>query len=156
MLKNVNHIGNAASLQQHTGARLWASKEDIPYIYGEAERHGIKKFLGPVMKIKKPEGIEAYAKGLKIGDIEVIPTPGHTPGHVCLLYNDILFAGDLAAYMGGRLKPLPAFMNWDMSALKDPIRMLNAFPFRWICPAHGKPVERDGKWEHLYRKSSTS
>ncbi len=33
---------------------------------------------------------------LKLGDltIEIIHTPGHTPGGICLLYSDILFSGD--------------------------------------------------------------
>jgi glyoxylase-like metal-dependent hydrolase (beta-lactamase superfamily II) len=91
---DVDHIGNAKFLQKETGATLWAPKEDIPYILGDKSRPGIKKVATFLMRVKKPEKVEAYTDQ-KIDDIKIIPTPGHTPGHVSFLYKDILFAGDL-------------------------------------------------------------
>jgi len=83
---DADRIGNAASLQKETGATLWASKEDIPYIRGDKNRPGVKK-LGSLylrgMGVKKPEKIRSY-NDFKIDDIEIISTPGHTP-RTCIL-----------------------------------------------------------------------
>ena len=77
----MDHIGNAALLQKETGATLWASKEDIPYIRGDKSRPGVKK-LGSLylsvsdffMRVKKPEKIKSY-NDHKMDDLEIIPTP---------------------------------------------------------------------------------
>jgi glyoxylase-like metal-dependent hydrolase (beta-lactamase superfamily II) len=137
---DLDHIGNAAKLEELTGASLWASDLDRLCILGETDRPGFKKFLPYVMPVKKPVSINAYPENGKLNDITVIPTPGHTPGHVCLLYEDILFAGDLIENKRGSIIPYPSFWNWDSSLLQDSIKDLSNYAFRWICPAHGDPI----------------
>lgn len=139
---DLDHIGNAAILARLTGAKLWASKEDKPYILGETQRPGFKKYLSYLFKSEKPTAISTYIEGKKIGGIEVVPTPGHTPGHVCLLFEDVIFAGDLVKCKKDRLIPYPSNWNWNTSVLKDSIRKLTQYTFKWICPAHGRPTER--------------
>ena len=77
---DIDHIGSAAFLERATGAKVWAPKEDIPYITGELKRPGFKKIIASIAKIKLPENIQAYGKDQKIGAIQVILAPGHTPG----------------------------------------------------------------------------
>ena len=147
---DVDHIGSLAFMQQATGAKIWASKEDIPYIYGEKSRPGIKKLISYIMRVKKPENVNHYPENGKIGDVEVIPSPGHTPGHVCLLYKDVLFIGDLFRTSNGEVSPMGSFMNWDDSVLKQSIAKIDNYDFKWICPAHGGPIKRDGQLKELY------
>lgn len=142
-----DHIGNAAMLEQATGAAVWASAVDIPYIYGQKTRPGIKKYISFFMKAPPPTHINPYPDDHRLGEVQVIATPGHTPGHVCLLYQDVLFAGDLLASSKGQVKPSPALMNWDQTKLMESIRMITTFSFQWICPAHGLPVERGNQME---------
>jgi len=148
---DIDHIGNAALLQQATGATLWASKEDIPYIYGDVNRPGVKglfSFLSFFMRFKKPENLKSYGND-KIDDVEVIATPGHTPGHVCLIYKDVLFAGDLVRSSKGQLQTIASFMNVDEDAIKESIKKLDGYSFNWVCPAHGEPVKRVNVWKQL-------
>jgi glyoxylase-like metal-dependent hydrolase (beta-lactamase superfamily II) len=147
---DIDHIGNAAFLQQATGASLWASKEDIPYIYGDVNRPGIKKFLSFFMRVEKPKDINSYGNG-GIDGVGVISTPGHTPGHVCLLYKDVLFAGDLVRSNKGELNTLASFMNVNDDTIMESIKKLDSYSFNWICPAHGEPVKRDGLWKRLLK-----
>ena len=147
---DIDHVGNLALLENETDASIWASKGDIPYICDEKSRHGIKKYLSFIMRAKKPKNIQPYPEEQRIGDIEIIPTPGHTPGHVCLLYNNVLFVGDLFRSSKGQLKPMRSFMNWDESILKDSIKKISDYDFEWICPAHGEPIRRDEQLEQLY------
>jgi len=146
---DIDHIGNLALLEKQTGASIWASKEDIHYIYGDKSRPGIKRFVSLIMRAKKPGKINEYNENQEMGDIEVIPTPGHTPGHVCLLYKDVLFVGDLVKTSKGQLSTLASFMNWDDSLLRESINNISNYDFEWICPAHGEPVERNNKWESI-------
>jgi glyoxylase-like metal-dependent hydrolase (beta-lactamase superfamily II) len=151
----VDRIGNAALLQKETGATLWASKEDIPYILGDKSRPGVKK-LGSLylsvsdffMRVKKPEKIKAY-NDHKIDDIEIIPTPGHTPGHVSFLYKDILFAGDLVRNSNGVLKMAPAIMNADEELIKESILKMSEYSFKWVCPCNGEFLEVKDQWKQL-------
>ncbi len=145
---DVDHIGNATLLQKETGATLWASKKDIPYILGDKSRPGIKKVASFLMRVKKPEKIKSY-NDQKIDDIEIIPTPGHTPGHVSFLYKDILFAGDLVRNSNGVLKKLPKMGNSDEKSLNESILKMSKYSFKWVCPAHGEPLEVKDKWKQL-------
>ena len=144
---DVDHIGNLALLEAETGAKVWASKEDIPYICGEKNREGIKRLVSVIMRVKKPENINSYPEDQKIGDTKVIPTPGHTPGHVCLLYNDVLFAGDLIRTSNAQVGPMSSFMDWNTDLSKESAKKVANLSFNWICPAHGEPVERNNRGE---------
>lgn len=146
---DLDHIGSAEKLRKLTGATLWASKEDIPYITGETHRPGFKKFLPYIFRVKRPQVVTPYTRGSKIAQVEIISTPGHTKGHVCLLYEDVLFAGDLVENKKGQLSAYPSFWNWNTAVLKDSIKKLNNYNFNWVCPAHGKPVKRGEQWAQL-------
>jgi glyoxylase-like metal-dependent hydrolase (beta-lactamase superfamily II) len=147
---DVDHVGSVAFLQQATGAKVWASEDDIPYINGEKNREGIKRLVSFIMRVKKPEKINPYSENHKILDIEINPTPGHTPGHVCLFYKNILFAGDLVRTSNGHIGSMKSFMNWDTSMSKESIKRVADYDFKWICPAHGEPIKRNGQWKQLY------
>src|SRR5690242_20285468 len=82
---DVDHIGNAKALQQESGAKLWAPQEDLPYILGQRNREGLKRLIQAFVKVETPQIDATYAPGQRIGGIEIIPTPGHTPGHVSFL-----------------------------------------------------------------------
>lgn len=144
---DVDHIGNAEQLQTATGATLWASEGDLPYIHGDVSRPGIKRIIGTLVRPKRPEVDRTYQAGQKIGSLEVIPTPGHTPGHVSLLYGDILFAGDLVTTSKGRIKPSPSVMTWDKAQLRSSLKTVGKMNFDWVCPAHGRPVHRENMWD---------
>lgn len=146
---DVDHIGNAYALQQASGAKLWAPQEDAPYILGQRNRPGVKRLIQTLIKVEKPQIDETYTPGQKIGGIEVIPTPGHTPGHVSFLSDGTLFSGDLVTSSKDKLRPAPAFITWDKAVLKRSLNEVKHFSFDWVCPAHGEPVHRGNLWDAL-------
>lgn len=149
---DVDHIGNANFLKDMTGAFLWASSKDIPYIMGEANRPGLKRIIQTIVRLKKPPIDKSYEDDQRFGDIEVINAPGHTPGHVVLTYNKVLFAGDLFKEKEGKLMILPKFMNWNDDTLKKSLRMIKDMEFDWICPSHGSPFKRNAEWKNFISK----
>jgi glyoxylase-like metal-dependent hydrolase (beta-lactamase superfamily II) len=147
---DMDHIGSLAFLEQETSAKIWASNEDIPVICGKKNRDGIKRLIKYFIRIKKPKNITPYPENQRIGDIEIIPTPGHTRGHVCLLYKDILFVGDLLRTSNGKLTHMHSLMNWNDTLLNESIAKIAKYDFKWICPAHGEPIKNDGQLNDLY------
>jgi glyoxylase-like metal-dependent hydrolase (beta-lactamase superfamily II) len=146
---DVDHIGSAAYLQQATSAQVWASQTDLPFILGQKPRPGIKRIASLLMPAEIPVNVSAFPPENKLEGIRIIPTPGHTPGHVCLLYKDVLFAGDLVVSFKGKLSLSPGIMTLDMSQVKESAHQVAALPFYWICPAHGAPIERGQLWDQM-------
>lgn len=146
---DVDHIGNAKQLQAATGATLWAPEADLPYIHGEKSRAGLRKLTQLLMRVDTPHIEHTYQAGQTIGDLEVIPTPGHTEGHVSVRAGDSLFAGDLVTSSKGKLKPSPGILTTDKEALRLSLKRVGELKFDWVCPAHGLPVARGNLWETL-------
>jgi len=108
----------------------------------------------------KPRGMFPGAKttpdrtfepGDTIGSLEVLASPGHTPGHVALLdHRDrTLFCGDAFSTLGGvattarvnPLFPLPGLATWDKPTALESARSLRTREVKALAPGHGPIVE---------------
>jgi glyoxylase-like metal-dependent hydrolase (beta-lactamase superfamily II) len=79
---------------------------------------------------------------LRPGDTRctVIPTPGHSPGSICL-YNEeekVLISGDTLFNMGVGRTDLP---GGDTDQLADSIRRLASLDIDYVLPGHGEMVK---------------
>jgi glyoxylase-like metal-dependent hydrolase (beta-lactamase superfamily II) len=72
-------------------------------------------------------------------DLLLIPTPGHTAGSVCLLYQDFLFTGDHLWWNPAKRRlSASRTYNWhSWTQQLDSLEKLLAFDFRWVLPGHG-------------------
>lgn len=92
-----------------------------------------------------------FEPGERIGSLEVVAAPGHTPGHVALLdvRDRTLLCGDAFSTLGGvetcaRTNPrfpLPAFATWHRPTALESARRLRALEPSALAPGHGKVVE---------------
>jgi len=84
------------------------------------------------------EGEEAVPLG---NDFIIIPTPGHTKGHMVLLYrNHFLFTGD-HVWWSDRYSGLNSSkdLNWySWPKQVESVRKLLMHDFEWILPGHGR------------------
>ncbi len=91
---HVDHIGAVAEIQQATGAEICIHRDDVALV----ENAGIQaSFFN--LRVPAPFKINQYIKDgdeLQVGELTfcVMETPGHSPGGVCYLCQDHLFAGD--------------------------------------------------------------
>ncbi|MDO4535587.1 MAG: MBL fold metallo-hydrolase [Clostridium perfringens] len=138
---DIDHIGNAKKLQEITGASLWCSKEEYPYIEKIKKRQGLKVIINQIIKAEKPTNFKFYKSSECINEIKPILTPGHTEGHTIFQYKDVLFVGDLLKVKDGDIRLMPKIMNWNENEAKRSISILKDLNFKWLCPAHGNPVE---------------
>ncbi|MEZ0361370.1 MAG: MBL fold metallo-hydrolase [Hydrogenobacter sp.] len=82
---------------------------------------------------------------VNIGDFTLIPTPGHTAGHMVLLYKKFLFCGDHIWYSPAkkRLWASKEYCWYSWSEQLKSIKKLLDFRFEWILPGHGRSVKMD-------------
>jgi glyoxylase-like metal-dependent hydrolase (beta-lactamase superfamily II) len=72
---------------------------------------------------------------LKIPELKILKTSGHSPGGICILYNDVLFSGDTLFHRGtlGRTD-LPGSDDIDM---KKSLKKIKKLKFKILAPGHG-------------------
>src|SRR5256714_5844233 len=89
-------------------------------------------------------GVEVVVEGQETiqldKDLLVIPTPGHTRGHMVFLYKKkFLFTGDHLAWSPARKSltafPSVAWYSWTRQT-ESMSRLLN-YDFEWVLPGHG-------------------
>ncbi len=92
--------------------------------------------------------------GDRVGSLEVVPAPGHTPGHAALLdvRDRTLIAGDAYSSLGGVATtaranprfPLPALATWDRPTALRSARELRALDPARLAVGHGPVVDAPG------------
>lgn len=89
-----DHIGANAYLVEKTGAELLIHEKDVPLL-AQSERHA-ELFGLSVVPSPAPTRTLVGGEELSVGElrIQIIHTPGHSPGGICLLVDGHLFAGD--------------------------------------------------------------
>lgn len=82
-------------------------------------------------------------------DMEIIETPGHTPGHIAVLdpAAGILVAGDALNTRGGSLNSASADPDFteDLSLADESVRKMAGLDFDIVLVGHGEPILEDGK-----------
>jgi glyoxylase-like metal-dependent hydrolase (beta-lactamase superfamily II) len=117
------HAGSAARVARGTGVRIYVHPLDMCYLDGReppllppGRRGQLVAALGRVVDLC-PAVFRLDPLVDKVGSLEPIPTPGHSPGHVCLLHRED------AALLSGDARPPDV-------------------PYRHLLPGHGAPTER--------------
>lgn len=91
---HIDHIAGNRAVQEATGARILIHADDAGRL-GDGQLNGSFLFG---MDIISPQADRLLKHGdsIEVGylQLEVIHTPGHTPGGICLLIGDLLFSGD--------------------------------------------------------------
>ena len=121
-----DHINGSASLRETTGATIAIHSAEKSNITAAKE-------VG--------EGDIISLNGI---DLEVVHTPGHSPGHICLYIRKdrIMFSGDQVVGLGTTAIHPPL---GDMAQYIDSLRKLLTYDIELICPGHGTPIRNPRK-----------
>ncbi len=130
-----DHVGGNGKVREHTGAELLVHEKDVPYL-SRAATVAVK--YGAISEDSPPpDRFLEDGMVLSFGDyrLEVIHTPGHTPGGSCLyiagegiiLTGDTLFAEGVGRtdFPGGSHQTLIESIRTRLMTLPDAVR---AFP----------------------------
>ena len=129
---HIDHIGAVAQLARATGARVLLGQADLP-----AARDGQVNLAAMMGLPFEPFQAQPYGESVALGAtrLTVIPTPGHTPGGVCLFDGAHLFCGD-TLFAGGVGRT--DFPGGSFADLRGSILRLYALPGDPAAlPGHG-------------------
>jgi len=133
---HVDHISALKEVREATGAEVMIHKDDAGMLTSPAQN--LSLFMGSMLKFKEADRLLEDGEKIKVGNVtlEVIHTPGHTPGGICLKVGNDLISGDtLFAGSVGRSD----FPGGDHNVLINSIKTkLLAFPDETkVYPGHG-------------------
>ena len=143
------------------GARLMflTHKDDIADHASFAKKFGCERVMHADDGAERL-GIERVIEGgesLQLDrDLILIPVPGHTRGHVVMLYkNKFLFTGDHLAWSPTR-ETLTAFRSvawYSWPKQTRSMQRLLDYDFEWVLPGHGRIHHdtKEGMHKHLER-----
>lgn len=131
-----DHIGANGHVVEATGAELLIHQDELPLLRGAAEHaamYGLAASASP-----EPHRLLHGGEQLQIGDLQlqVIHTPGHSPGGICLLTEDTLFSGD-ALFAGsiGRTDLPGGSQEQLVRGIRE--KLLTLPPETSVYPGHG-------------------
>ncbi|MGC9325202.1 MAG: MBL fold metallo-hydrolase [Desulfomonilia bacterium] len=119
---------------------ITAFRNSTQFTMSEIDFQYIKELAGSFYKIPEPDFF------LKPGDLtvgslqfQVISTPGHTPGSICLYWpeHEVLFTGDVVFDQGIGRTDLP---GGSSSELKESILKIQKLPVQYLLTGHGNIV----------------
>lgn len=135
---HIDHILYAGELKNETGALLCIHHDDLS-LYSDSTVNGYDLFGFNIDVLKLPP--DYFIKDgdkLPLGDslLEIIHTPGHSPGGVCVLFGNMLFTGDTLFQLsigrtdlfGGSLQKLMESVKTRLFTLDDAVV---------VYPGHG-------------------
>jgi glyoxylase-like metal-dependent hydrolase (beta-lactamase superfamily II) len=155
---DLDHFGGLAALQNATGARTYASQIEADAIAkGESSRKAnppgfslrrlLFTLLSPFFKVQPFQVDEILRDGQilpALGGLQVVDTPGHTPGHISLFAPSlgVLFCGDSMVAGEKGLRHSRPGVTWDETKARESERKQAALGARIVCSGHG-PVVMD-------------
>lgn len=102
----------------------------------------------------KTKPTRTITPGETVGSLQVVASPGHTPGHVSFFdpRDGTLYSGDAYSTLGGVATsakmnprfPLPGFATWHKPTELESAKALRALEPARLAPGHGKVVENPG------------
>jgi glyoxylase-like metal-dependent hydrolase (beta-lactamase superfamily II) len=150
---DLDHVGGLTDLGGLT-ATIHVGAGDAPYVAGDRsppafDRKGLFQRLSGLFVDPPGNPVESVADGDRVGSFTVFETPGHTPGHVAYVSEELSLGvlGDLVREDGGRLAASPWFLSADTGAVRDSVRDLSGRSpdFEAAAMGHGTPFSRGGK-----------
>jgi glyoxylase-like metal-dependent hydrolase (beta-lactamase superfamily II) len=89
-----DHIGAVAPLARATGAPVYCPREELAVMKNPEEFFGA--MFGPVEGWEAEHALDGGQRLQLAGfDVDVLATPGHSPGHVTFVIDGALFSGDV-------------------------------------------------------------
>lgn len=155
------HLGGLATLKRLSGAPVYGHEWEADIISGDRPMQNPSLFAfnpiqsWPITTIgqlvgrwNQHEGVpvdQLIDEGDKVGPLEVLHTPGHTPGHLAFYWPErkALFTGD-AFVTWPSIVP-----GWDSTMLNEPeswetLDRLTTLDVEVIGPGHGDSISENG------------
>jgi glyoxylase-like metal-dependent hydrolase (beta-lactamase superfamily II) len=133
---HIDHICSVDDLRKETGAKVYAHEEEKEWLADS--NLNLSSFVGESVEYRAADCLLKDGDKLKAGGLllEVIHTPGHTPGSISIKIGDNIFTGDTLFKEGiGRTDlPMGSYENIIVSIKKRLLKLGSGFR---VFPGHG-------------------
>jgi glyoxylase-like metal-dependent hydrolase (beta-lactamase superfamily II) len=141
-----DHVGSLDTLKERLGGEAEVLMPEVDARIHAGEKVVDGKLPGSWPKLRtRPDVL--LAGGDRVGSLEVVPSPGHSPGHVAFVdtRDRTLIAGDVFTTYGGAAVsnhfhlrfPLAAMATWDRDLDLESARRLRALDPALLAVGHG-------------------
>jgi glyoxylase-like metal-dependent hydrolase (beta-lactamase superfamily II) len=159
---HLDHTGGLAKLRAATTASTAAHAQEASYIrtgttppFDRSTRAGL--WCDRLLRFGFPRAAvdEVLTDGQMLplaGGLQVVHTPGHTPGHICLLHlsSKVLIVGDALYHFNGRIT-WPSYATCsDFAAAKRSATLLGDLDYEVAGFGHGPEIPGDAQ-QHVRR-----
>jgi len=151
---HLDHIGGLPALKKMTPARVAVHKDDLSEDESGLPYPG---YLRRMMKLPlvslfrplvyaRPGDVDIQLAGGEVlpplGGLEVIHTPGHTPGGISLFSAErkLLIVGDMLNTRHRDIIPPAKMVSSDLPQAIEEVKRLAQLDFDTLCCGHGRPV----------------
>lgn len=135
-----DHVSANASVKKRTGALVLVHEQDASLLSSLGLGSEVELLLGSREDAPPPDRLLKDRETIQVGKLafQILHTPGHTPGSICLLgggglfTGDTLFAGSVGRtdLPGGSSQALKNSLQWKLLPLDDRLT---------VYPGHGPP-----------------
>ncbi|MDH5696044.1 MAG: MBL fold metallo-hydrolase, partial [Dehalococcoidia bacterium] len=154
---HLDHAGGLAELKRFTQAKVVLHKADIsadeshlPYPRVIRKLLHIPPFslFRPFVYVKPGEAdieVEGGEIFSPLGELEIIHTPGHTPGSISLFFpkKRLLMVGDALNNRHKNIRLPPKMVSTDLTQAVDSVKRIAQLDFDILCFGHGRPLTKD-------------
>ena len=148
-----DHVGSLDALKQRLGDQVEVLMPEVDARIHAGEKVTDRKLTGSWPKIQTTPDVRING-GDRVGSLEVISSPGHTPGHVAFLdtRDNTLIAGDVYTSYGSVQVSSHFYLRFPFAAMATfdkPVDVESARSLRTLDPAllvvgHGPAVRDPG------------
>jgi len=138
---HIDHVGGAVQLKKATGAPIMLNENDLPLLRMMDMQAGWLGVAPPEVAPPDVSAEEGMSVGIANHSAQVLHTPGHTQGSICLHFakeklliaGDTLFAGSIGRtdLPGGDSRQILRSIHDRLLPLADETR---------VIPGHGRPT----------------
>ena len=148
---DLDHVGGLAELD--LDVPHYAADPDASYLDGTdrpslGDRKGLSQRAAATLLDRPDAEVRRVRDGSAVDGFRAFATPGHTPGHVSYLHDElgVAFLGDLVRGRGDALEPSPWATTGDPAQNRESVAALASRTpaFSVAAPGHGDPVTEGG------------
>ena len=135
-----DHVGG----NRYFNSKIAIHEKDAPALENGDINATVAQMFG---KNLEPQKVDfKLTEGDKIHDFEVIHTPGHTIGGICLYNGETLISGDTVFANGGFGR---CDIGGDINMMRESLEKLSKLDVKYLLPGHGPSVDNGSEHVNL-------
>jgi glyoxylase-like metal-dependent hydrolase (beta-lactamase superfamily II) len=151
-----SHLGGLAALKHASGATVYSHEWEADIIAGKRPAERVGLFPKPPLAVyhlqaglalglghhAPCEVDQSLATGDHVGPLEVVPTPGHTPGSLSFWWPErrALFCGDVVVTWPTLAPGWPGLTLDEAGNLQSARQLTDFGSAELLCVGHGEPI----------------